>query len=143
MRVNRIPVVKALLVFSWLIAILGSLGGGSLIIFKFKEINLLISGCGLLLGSLFLAALIRMFANIGQMFFDLKAFLFRDLQSLSEGFIILSRDIRETTASLSQDIYNQKAILEQMNCDSKDINQNIQRITTFFEQIERQLDLKK
>jgi methyl-accepting chemotaxis protein len=170
------PMTMALLVFSWLIAILGILAGGYLIIFKFGEINSLVRGLSISLGSLLLAAVIRMFSNIGQMLFDLKDFLFNDLQTLIETSTTLSQEVKETREALSQSLLNlnqdlkdqlqgQTTVLteglegldhsfsselqslknnfEQTSCDSKDISQNIHQITTFFDQIERHLDLKK
>ena len=114
MKINKMPTTILLLGFSWLVVILGFFAGGYLIISGPKEFNSLISGLSILLGTLFLALIIRMFGNAGQILFDL---------------------LRET-----QDL---KSLLKQMDCHSKDINQNINRITAFFEQIERHLDLKK
>ena len=44
---------------------------------------------------------------------------------------------------LSQKFAAIKDNFNQMNCDSKDMNQNIYQIRTFFEQIQKHLDLKK
>ncbi|NQT89939.1 MAG: hypothetical protein HQ558_01640 [Candidatus Omnitrophica bacterium] len=58
------------------------------------------------------------------------------LQALSIGISALEKEIPPVLAELKSDS-------EQMNCDTRDLNQNIQQIRTFFEQIQRHLDLKK
>ncbi len=244
MKMNKMPTIIALLVFSWLTAIFGLATGTYLIILKPGEIKSLLIAFSILLGSLILAAVIRTFGNIGQMIFDLKNFIFvfyhsvsndlrasiqglkeldrslsRELQTLNQGLTALSQDtkeVRETlsqgltalsqdtkearetisqgltalsqdtkearetisqgftalsqdtkearetinhglldltqdlktqlqvqTTTISDDLQTLKNSLEQLNCDSKDVNQNIHQIKTFFEQIERHLDLKK
>lgn len=114
MKLDRMPTTIALLISSWLIAILGFFGGGFLIIYRFNEVGSLIKGFLIVFGSLILAALVRMFANIGQILFELNS----------------------TAGQMN-------SMVEQISCDSKDINQNIHQIKTFFEQIERHLDLKR
>ena len=111
MRTNRMPTTIVLLIFSWWIAVLGLLGGGYLMVFKFREGLSFLNGFLILVASLLLAAVVRMLSIIGQIVFDL-------LQAV-------------------------KNHMEQINCDTKDINQNIHQIKIFFEQIERHLDLKK
>lgn len=115
---DKIPTTLILLLFSWLIAILGLIASIYLIIFNFKGVSSIANSSFILLGSLFLAVVTRMFANIGQMLFDLKK------ETVETKYINLN-------------------YLEQINCDLKDINQDINQIKTFFEQIERHLDLKK
>ncbi|MBZ9577954.1 hypothetical protein KJA13_02860 [Patescibacteria group bacterium] len=126
MKINKMPITMALLVFSWLIAISAISISGYLIIFKFGEVRSLIGGLSILLGGLLLAAVIRMLGDIGQMLFDLKDFLLIDFQ----------KDLKTQLQSISNNC-------EQINCDLKDINQHIYQIKAFFEQIERRLDLKK
>lgn len=114
MKTDKMPVVIVLLFFSWLIAISGvGLFVWNLFIFKFNDINLY--GLLILLGSLFLAAIVRMFANIGQMIFDLKA---HDLKTNTEKLVKISSSLDKT----SQDIHE---------------------IRDFFEKIENRLDFKK
>jgi len=107
MQKDKIPTTRALLVGSWAIPVLGTIRGGYLIISKFNNIDLLMRGLLIVLGSLVLAVVVRMFANIGQMIFELRS------------------------------------MVEQINCDSKDINQDIHQLKIFFEQIREHLDLKK
>lgn len=121
MRQKRMPTTIVLMVFSWITAVLGLIIGGYLIIFNFNKINLLLIGLSILGGGMLLAAAIRTVGNIGQILFDLK---------------VLLQDKLETEEAI-------RKYLEQMNCDSKDINHNIFQIKDFFEQIERHLDLKK
>ena len=211
MKINKMPTTILLLGFSWLVVILGFFASGYLIISGHKEFNSLISGLSILLGTLFLALIIRMFGNAGQILFDLLretqglkslhqgltsqlqeqgALVSKDLQALlretsgltqglkslhqgltsqlQEQGALVSKDLQallRETSGLTQGLNNlhqgltsqlQEQIiairndlqalsntLKQMGCHSKDINQNINRITAFFEQIERHLDLKK
>ena len=153
MRINRAPTTWVLLFFSWLIAILGFLGGCYLFIFKLGEFKFL-SGVFLILASLLLATVIRMFANIGQIIFDIKIDNTQNLQALIQRFSSFSQENKEINKDLKNQLQSQadtltqnlqalKDSFEQMNCDTKDMNQNIYQIKTFFEQIERHLDLKK
>ena len=79
-------------------------------------------------------------------------------QLLSDNFTSLSHETQDRlNKSLSEinavikeqllNIYNNlslvKNALEQVGCDSKDVSQNIYQIKSFFEQIEKHLDLKK
>ena len=170
MKIDKTPTTIALLVFSWLIAISAISISGYLIIFKFGEARSLIGGLSILLGGLLLAAAIRMLGDIGQMLFDLKAFLINDFhrirsqdareirEVLKRGFFDLNQDLGTRLQTLNQDLGTQLQTLnqdlgtqllsisnncEQINCDLKDINQHIYQIKAFFEQIERHLDLKK
>ncbi|MBU1869706.1 MAG: hypothetical protein KJ818_04460, partial [Candidatus Omnitrophica bacterium] len=56
---------------------------------------------------------------------------------------ILNQGIDLQTQSICKELQNFKIVFEQLNCDSKELNQNIYQIKNFFEQIERHLDLKK
>ena len=141
------PITMTLLGFSYLIAVCG-IGGGSLwMIFKFKDTGCFIYGFLILVGSLLLSALIRMFADIGQMVFDIKADIWnlfrqaKDSGQVQHDAII--RQAKESKDVLIQKLADIKDNFNQMNCDSRDMNQNIQQIRAFFEQIERHLDLKK
>ncbi|MBU0548570.1 MAG: hypothetical protein KJ710_03060, partial [Candidatus Omnitrophica bacterium] len=63
----------------------------------------------------------------------------QDLQAIINKLDKTSHEANELIRKLAaiKDAFNQ------MNCDSKDMNQNILQIRVFFEQIERHLDLKK
>ena len=204
MKIKETPTALAILVFSWLIAIFGILIGSYIIIFKFSEFNSLIKGFFVLLGSLLSAAVIRMFANIGQILFDLKGNMVdnqkifisssRDLQDIKKGLIFLSQNTRETREVLNQAVIklnqslsgelaqnaketketiirlnqslsgelqaiNQgltatselhkafsnsfgelKNVLEEINCDSEDISQNIYQVKNSFEELRNILE---
>ena len=66
---------------------------------------------------------------------------------------LLNRDLREVVVRLEKNFtganeLGQKLVaikdsLNQMNCNSGDMNQNIHQIRVFFEQIEKHLDLRK
>jgi hypothetical protein len=65
----------------------------------------------------------------------------------------LNHDLREVINKLEKNFTGANELgkklaaikdsFNQMNCDSKDMNQNIRQIRVFFEQIERHLDFKK
>ena len=139
MKINKMPTTILLLGFSWLVVILGFFASGYLIISGHKEFNSLISGLSILLGTLFLALIIRMFGNAGQILFD----LLRETQGLKSLHQGLTSQLQEQIIAIRNDLQALSNTLKQMGCHSKDINQNINRITAFFEQIERHLDLKK
>lgn len=67
---NKMPTTIILLIFSWLIAVLGFLGCSFLILLGRGKVNSLISGLLVLLGGILAAVIIRMLANIGQILFD-------------------------------------------------------------------------
>jgi len=114
MKSDKMPSTTALLVCSWIIAVFGFLGGLFLIISGFTEAVMLVKGFLIIAGSVVLAAVVRMFANIGQILFELNS----------------------TAGKMN-------SIAERISCDSKDINQNIYQTKTFFEQIEKHLDFKR
>ena len=262
MKIKKLPSVLVLLVFSWLISIFGVCLGVYLFVSMPDKSKPPLIPLAVILAGILLSALIRVFADLGQMIFDLKfevqliskylnqrltdmdthlvAFFAqaeRMLESLNEGLIrgsldtnralkgindnigrfdldvksgmvslneVLTRlngdalqmleelkdllsqsqyDAREGVSTLrasldkidwglgqTRDALNksfmgaqdnlQKAIQEQcavllknldllrsvtecINCDSKDVNQNISKIKIFFEQIEQHLNLNK
>ena len=147
---NRMPITIILFFFSYLIAFCG-IGSGVFWVFsKGRDISSFIYGLMILTGSLLLASLIRMFADIGQMIFDTRG----DLQDSFSQAREFNQDLRnqlqlqadllkQNFQSIAQDFAAIKNNFDQMNCDSRDMNQNIHQIRDFFEQIERHLDLKK
>ena len=84
MRTDKMPTTKALLVFSWLAAILGLVTAGYLTIFRFNGSDSVISGILVLFVGLLLAVTIRMFANIGQMVYDIKFQLYKNLKDINQ-----------------------------------------------------------
>ena len=208
MKIDKMPITVVLLTISWSLLVLSVLVPVYLIISAGISPNILIISLLVFIGGIILTALIRMFANIGQIIFDIRREIQRvreinsncaqnlsgvnqNILGLGQGFknelhnqtmeidkIIkaLDRSLTESQAQKSQavksELQNQaselnKSILrlsgelvselkslsanlqilasssEQINCDSKDLNQNISQIKTFFEQIERHLDLKQ
>lgn len=154
---NKMPITIILLFFSYLIAFCG-IGSGVFWVFsQGRDISSFIYGLMILTGSLLLASLIRMFADIGQMIFDTRGDLQdsfsqarefnqdlrNQLQSIVQRVDQASREAQELGKRLNQDFAAIKNNFDQMNCDSRDMNQNIHQIRDFFEQIERHLDLKK
>jgi len=95
---DKMLVTKVLLIFSCLIVSSGTgvFAGGLWILFKFKNKDSLIFAFCILIVCLFLAALIRMFANIGQILFDLRS----DFQRVS-------KDSSELEQRLNQELVNQ------------------------------------
>ncbi|MDD5128158.1 MAG: hypothetical protein PHO40_00695, partial [Candidatus Omnitrophica bacterium] len=108
---NKMPVTKILLFFSCIILACGSgIFIGSLwVFFKFKDLTSFIFGFLIFMASLFFAALIRMFADIGQMIFDLRL----DNQRLSG-------QANELDQKLNQELK------DHLQLQSESLNQNIQ-----------------
>jgi hypothetical protein len=75
----KMPTTLILLYSAWLISIAGIVAG-AYIIFTGGVGNpqAVVTGLAILLGSLFLSALVRMIGNIGQMLFDIKSFLYNN-----------------------------------------------------------------
>jgi len=137
-------------------------------VFKYNDAGYIIYGFLILAGSLLLAALIRMFANIGQMFFDVRVDLQNSVRDIGQMIFDIRVDMQNSSRdtqdsfrqakesgesrheslirclqSLAERLGSIKDNFDQMNCDSRDMNQNIHQIRDFFEKIERHLDLKK
>jgi len=64
-------------------------------------------------------------------------------QSFSGGISGLNGDLVLQLKLLTSHLQALSNNCEQINCDSKDLNQNINQIRNFFEKIERHLDLKQ
>ena len=58
---------------------------------------------------------------------------------LVENFSLLNRNIKETLENAK--ILEQN--LRQVNCDSRDINENLHKLTSFLEEVQKYLHLKK
>jgi hypothetical protein len=119
-----------LVILSWLIF----LGGITWALFLWYT-GLPKAGVAVILGSMVLAATLRGLANIGEFLFNLLKNSFQIKQSLNTLISSLESNLRSIQA------INQT--LEQINCDSKDINHNLHRLISFLEEIEKNLDLKK
>ena len=135
METKQMPTTKVLNVLSWLILFGGILTAIVLIVFGYKEMRAWLNGFLISMVSLVLAACVRMFAIIGQIIFDLKYETIRMKNILERNGALL-----EKNGTLLE---KNGASLEQINCDSKDIAQNIHQIKTFFERIDKHLDLKR
>lgn len=168
-KITKMPTAIALLYFSYAILIFGIAISVWLLILRFSGFRSLLMGFSILITSFFLAVLARMFGNIGQILFDSKSLMSRELERLNQNIINLSSQSqnqnqelivqiqsfrksleevignsnKELDSSVRKGLQNIKSDLEQINCDSKDINQHIHQIQIFFEQIERHLELKK
>lgn len=147
MKTERMPTVKALYLISWIVALSGLSLSAIILILKgisprYMLIAFIVSG-----GGFISAAFIRASGIIAQILFDFKKeFLIlsvnvnRSMENLNLKTYDICRDIKQ----LDSDIGN---YIRQANSDIKDslhdINDNINKIKVFFEQIERHLDLKR
>jgi methyl-accepting chemotaxis protein len=121
---KKMPITITLLVFSYLIAACG-IGVGSLgMIFKFKDTGCFIYGFLILAGSLLLAALIRMFADIGQIVFDIRIDMQNSFRQVNELDRELNRDLK-TQLQLQADTLNQK--LGQSSAETRKLDQELNR----------------
>jgi len=125
------PTTKMLLSFSVLVAFCGIIVP-VVLVFNKRDMQALLLSAGIFLGCMLIAVLTRMIANMGQIMFELKAEIIRSNE--------LSLNIKEVIQNFSSTLDKK---VDYINCDTKDINENINKIKIFFEQIERNLDLKK
>ena len=156
---ERMSTTRILLYFSLFIALDGLLLGIFLVFKQWSLRGALFGGLTLFIFS-FIALLVRMFANIGQMIFELRSEAGRSniqLGSISDNLINLKNETVKCNAQIdliinkietNSQLINAKADhlndkIDHINCDSKDMNQNINSIKIFFEHIEKNLDLKK
>lgn len=128
-KTDKIPTVSALLVFSWAIAGFGITAALFRLVLKFNGLGSAVESFLILVGSLVLAVFLRAVGSICQMLFDLNKVFY--------SFFHVARDIKSSLES------NLGGNMEKVSCDLKDINQNIQQIKAFFEQIEKHLNFKK
>lgn len=145
---DKIPATRALLLLFWVILGVAVIAGGYVSISGFGDNAKLASGLLIIISGFILASAVRMFANIGQMIFDIKAFLMDNLNKMLSIEIQETRDVvTKKLNNLNGDLKTKMDLLntncEQINCDTKDINNNIQKLCLFFEQIEKHLKLKK
>ena len=197
---------KVLIWYSGITVTIGIIAGGYLIVFNFKDVKMLLGGALIILGAGLLAAMVRMFGNIGKMLFEFTGFQYvqivelknqiktldtslaqrhndlklylqplkEDCLQIKDNTTLLKNQIKTLDASLSRmhkdlTLYLQplkddcaqikddtsgilgikdntmeiKDSVAQIDCDSKDINKNIDQLKTFFEQIEKHLDLNE
>jgi chromosome segregation ATPase len=92
------------MIFSWGV---GTGAGGIWLLFKFKDLRSFIYGAVIFVGSLLAASLIRMFADMGQLMFDLRV----DIGSAR-------KDANELDQRLNQELINQlQAQADSLNRD--------------------------
>lgn len=144
-----------LVIISWTIFFGGIILGG----FYWYVKSWAIGGI-ILAGSIVLAVILRLLANVGEFLFHLNSNSLSILKNISQVNQSLDINAQKTVSfmnSLKEDFFssNQKLkgiiqhtqnvnqTLQQVNCDSKDINQNLYKLTSFLEEIEKHLDLRK
>jgi methyl-accepting chemotaxis protein len=59
--------------------------------------------------------------------------------SIREYFSVLDHDLKDTNAGIK----TMDQTLQQIGCDSKDLNQSLFKLASFLDEIERHLDLKR
>jgi len=161
MKTNKMPTTKILIVLSFLSGFLGLAGGGYFIVSDSSNPSAVITGTLIIIGGLLLFAFTRMFANLGQIVFDLNKNMIAQFQILNEtshsqheALIATLQGQNETShcqyeALITTHQAQHQTLAEltdtcrQINCDSKEISQDIHRITSFFKAIEKHLKLKK
>jgi len=81
---------------------------------------------------------LRLIAENQALYLKLEALL----SSIKDGLSSIKDGSNNSARFILEDLQMLKNNLEQINCDSKDMAQNIHQIKSFFEQIERHLELK-
>ncbi|MEI7751067.1 MAG: hypothetical protein WCJ71_03150 [Candidatus Omnitrophota bacterium] len=125
------PTTKALLFFSWALAVLGAALAAYSIFSRGINTPTLIKAVFSIFAGLISATALRTFANIGQLVFDLN-------QNQCDGFSALIRhhqdvvrnhqDIAKNHQGVVEEFQALKNVVEQLGCDLKDVNQNIQQM---------------
>ena len=113
-KISKNPTSFACDVLSLLVPVFG-IGGA--VVYLLREPRSLGSWAAsllIVLGAFVAAAIVRILGIIGQILFD-----------------------------LSSRVADQKVVVEQINCDVKDLNESARQIKFFFDQIEKHLQLKK
>jgi len=119
------PTTLVLLIFSWIIASLGLITSGYLIILKPGGVKSLIIALSILLGSLLLAVIVRAMANIGQILFDLLGAIKESSYSFSKDFQNLKTHLQNLNQDLKTQLQTQTTSLTQPLKETKDILQNL------------------
>ncbi len=131
MKTKEIPTVFVLNVFAWGLCALGVLGGGYWIVAGSAGLRAVIAGCLIMFAGALAALLIRVFGNIAQMIFDQN----RKLEELRQGLSRLDNLEKLGRLEKLDRLEGINHAVDQINCDSKDINQNLDQVRVFFEQI--------
>ncbi len=127
MRLKRMPSTILLLVFSWISAIAAlSIGG----FYCFSSLKI---GLGIIFTGLLLASTLRMMANMGEMVFNLHADVLSVIKNIEQSLFHLTRILADNFKETQQN-------LRQINSDSRDINQNLHKMWSLFENIKDTLE---
>jgi len=154
---KRTPTGQISIGISWIIFFIGITAG-----LYFWYNNLLKTGAIILTTGIVLAVVLRLFANINEFLFNLSQSARLIDTQLKDGFSSLNQNAGESLAKITQAVrlideqlkhgfsslnQNTREVLEQnireINCDSRDINQNLHKLTSFLEEIQKYLHLKK
>ena len=137
---KKMPITLTLIFFSYLIAVCG-IGVGSLwMVFKFKNTAYFVYGLLILVGSLLFAALIRMFANIGQTLFNIRIDLQDSFKKVDELGLDLKTQLDLQIDTLIQDLNqssektrkldqeSSQGLKTQLQMQADTLNQNLEAI---------------
>ena len=160
---KRTPTGRMLIGISWVIFFIGIAAG-----LYFWCSNLLKTGTIILAGSVISAVVLRLLANINEFLFNLSQSVRLIDGQLKDGFSLANQNTKEALESITQGVRligeqlkdgfslvnqntgesldNTKALeqnIREINCDSRDINQNLHKLTSFLEEIQKYLHLKR
>lgn len=151
------PTTKGLILFSWISAVLGILLAADIVFFKQIVTKPFVTATLVALGGFAVAMVLRALANTGQLVFDLgrdacttlhqshqeMALFHQDVskyrKEIEQGIIKYRKEIEQDIAkyqqknenyrhSLVQEVLAFRNFIEQVSCDSKDINQSAYQI---------------
>lgn len=161
MKGDKIPTVRALIIVSYTIIVLGVGLSGGVLLKASKDVQSIIMGVSVFGGALLLSLLLRVLANITQLLFDISKVVpqrlglidqnienFRKdagggINDINENISNLRKDLGAQNAELAKQTSEFSGSLQKIECDSKDINQNTENIKLFFEHISQRIDLKE
>jgi hypothetical protein len=136
MKTQNMPITKALLFFSWATVVLGVITIPWVVLAQGVTIKTFAIGLWGLIGSFSMAAILRSFAKVGQLIFELK----NDWSIAFHKGFLKAQERDQTLACLQSDLHQMKDVVKQIDCDAKDMNQNIEQIKDFFSKMKHHIE---
>ena len=107
MKLNKMPITMVLLTISWLIAAIGFVFAWYCIVFKLWGNKSIIFGLLILIGSLLLASVTRMLANIGQLIFEINKSYTSYIQLLNQNLTLQVQGLNQHLSLQCNEILNE------------------------------------
>jgi hypothetical protein len=156
-RSEKIPTARVCDLFSIMAVAAGICAALVYVLPRPLSVQMVVLGLLIIFGFFVIAVVVRILGIIGQNLVNLNAKMnvieavltsSRDTLENSRDTLENSRDVLKSSIEnlgchVDQNAQRLRNVVDQVNCDTRDLNQNIRDIRTFFEQIEKHLNLKK